>query len=42
MSLTLKVICIVIGIFGIGMFLRAYHYGNQSMGRISESKKDRD
>ncbi|WP_281259266.1 hypothetical protein [Polynucleobacter rarus] len=41
MSLTLKLICIGLGVFGLAMFLRAYHFGNQSMGRIGESKKNK-
>jgi O-antigen/teichoic acid export membrane protein len=36
----LKMICIVIAVLGFGMFVRAYHYGNQSMGRIGKSDED--
>ncbi len=42
MSLTLKIICLVIGVVGLIMFVRAYHYGNQSMGRIGKSNRDKD
>jgi hypothetical protein len=42
MSLTLKMICVVLLIGGLGMFMRAYHLGNQSMGKIGKSLKERD
>jgi O-antigen/teichoic acid export membrane protein len=38
----LKIACIVIAVLGLGMFVRAYHYGNQSMGRIGKSDKTDD
>lgn len=35
----LYIICAVIALLGLGIFFRAYHYGNQSMNRIGKDKQ---
>jgi hypothetical protein len=39
MNTTLTTICVVLGIFGVGLFMRAYHLGNETLNKID--KKDR-
>ncbi len=41
MSTTLIIICVVLGVFGIGLFMRAYHLGNQSLDKINKSQKSK-
>ena len=42
MSTTLIIICVVLGVFGIGLFMRAYHLGNQSLDKINKSQKSKN
>jgi hypothetical protein len=37
MNTTLQIICVVLGVFGIGLFLRAYHLGNETLGKINKT-----
>jgi hypothetical protein len=37
MNTTLLIICVVLGVFGVGLFLRAYILGNESLGKISKT-----
>jgi len=41
MSLTFQVICAVLLIFGIVIFARAYHLGNQSIDSIGKNKAEK-
>jgi hypothetical protein len=42
MSLTFQIICAVLLIFGIVIFARAYHLGNQSMDSIGKNKAEKN
>jgi hypothetical protein len=40
-STNLIIICIVLGVLGIGLFMRAYHRGSQSLNKMHKSEKSK-
>jgi len=42
MNTTLTIICVVLGVFGVGLFMRAYHLGNETLNKIHKSDQTKN
>ncbi len=37
MNTSLIIICVVLGVFGVGLFMRAYFLGNETLNKINKT-----